>query len=103
MICATLSLRKHAATAGVAPDPHPAATAKAVPKDSAVDKGDGSKVTLWKIACWKSPFASGEITLDSVSSDPADWPPTVTLFRSPPNAAMLLCTHLSANCWSRRP
>ena len=33
------------------------------------------------------------MTLEPVLEAPEDWPPTVTLFLSPPNFAMLRCTH----------
>jgi hypothetical protein len=48
------------------------------------------------IARWKSPRLAGETTCRQTSCEPADSPKIVTLFGSPPNAAMFLRTHSSA-------
>ena len=56
------------------------------------------------IAFWNNPLAAGEPLSMPTMAGPADWPKIVTLFGSPPNAAMLACTHRSAamvsiNAW----
>src|SRR5579863_7947502 len=91
--------RRHAAWAAPVSPPHPAAAAKAAPLDKATD--NCVRLTLqelMQIACWNRPLSSGDTKATVVSCAPADWPPTVTLFGLPPNLAMLLCTHCSANC-----
>ena len=42
------------------------------------------------------PFDSGDAISALTEIDPADSPAIVTFFGSPPNAAMLACTHRSA-------
>ena len=46
------------------------------------------------IARWKRPFATGEPTRPPTMAAPADSPKIVTLFGSPPNAAMFALTQL---------
>ena len=58
---------------------------------------------LSAIAAANSPFAAGTASSASTDEPPALSPNTVTLSASPPNAAMLRCTHSSAAIWSRRP
>jgi hypothetical protein len=55
-----------------------------------------AQAPLCEIARWNSPSATGEPVSAAVMQAPADWPKIVTLFGSPPNAAMFCCTHLSA-------
>ncbi len=59
---------------------------------------------LWLIARWNRPFATGEPARPPTMAAPADSPKIVTLFGSPPNAAMLAFTQrstamLSASAW----
>ena len=49
------------------------------------------------------PLAAGVDSSDRIAEPPADSPNTVTFFGSPPKAAILACTHLSAASWSIRP
>jgi hypothetical protein len=58
---------------------------------------------LSPITRWNSPFASGEVASSDASIAPADWPKSVTLPGSPPNAATLSRTQRSAAIWSRIP
>ena len=51
---------------------------------------------LSEIARWNKPFASGDPVSAATSAAPADSPKIVTLFGSPPNAAMFFCTQRSA-------
>ena len=51
---------------------------------------------LSAIARWKSPLASGDAVRLWTALAPADCPATVTREGSPPNAAMLSCTHRTA-------
>ena len=63
---------------------------KFAPRDSASGNGATvSKGPLSKMARWIRPELAGEITNAAVLVEPADWPPTVTLPGSPPNAAIL--------------
>ncbi len=57
----------------------------------------------WRIARWKRPRDIGETRCASTAPPPADSPKIVTRSGSPPNAAMLRCTHCSAASWSRYP
>ena len=47
-----------------------------------------------------SPRESGEAMSALTDIEPADSPPMVIRPGSPPNAAMLRCTHFSAAIWS---
>lgn len=49
------------------------------------------------------PLDFGDITWYSTEAAPALSPIIVTLFGSPPNLAMLRCTHCRAKFWSFRP
>ena len=51
---------------------------------------------LSAMARWNNPLAAGETISSSTLAPPADSPKIVTCFGSPPNAAMLRCTHWSA-------
>ena len=103
-IFCTLSLRRHAAAAPFTSSPQPAASANLEPRCSANSRGATVRNgPLSKIARWNSPALAGDMTRAAVLVDPADWPPTVTLPGSPPNAAMLRCTQRSAACWSISP
>ena len=51
---------------------------------------------LSAIALWNSPLATGEPASLPTIAAPADSPKIVTLFGSPPNAAMFAFTHFSA-------
>jgi hypothetical protein len=53
----------------------------------------------WLNRPWASGIDSSEVTL----MPPADSPATVTRAGSPPNLAMLSCTHRSAASWSSKP
>ena len=48
----------------------------------------------------EKPRESGEIMWAAIEPPPADSPKIVTWFGSPPKAAMLRWTHLSAASWS---
>ena len=48
------------------------------------------------IPFWKRPFPDGIEIKDCTETPPADSPKMVTLFGSPPNAAILFFTHFSA-------
>jgi len=52
------------------------------------------------IAFWNRPRAIGEVRRLWTETPPAENPKIVTLFGSPPNAAMFCCTHLRAAIWS---
>ncbi len=55
---------------------------------------DGPKEPpLCEIAPWNSPAASGDAASIETEIPPADSPKIVTLFGSPPKAAILSCTH----------
>ena len=60
-----------------------------------------SKIAARKRACG-SKF-SGTVICRPSEVAPADWPTTVTLRGSPPNAAMFSCIHTKACRWSLRP
>ena len=55
------------------------------------------------MARWKSPLADGIAISVLTFPAPPDWPKIVTLFGSPPNAAMLSRTHSSAATMSSMP
>ncbi len=52
------------------------------------------------IALLNRPLAMGEVSSMCTEPPPADSPNTVTLFGSPPKAAMLRLTHLRTSIWS---
>ena len=88
----------------------PASVAAVTPASSACARvriaADGPRpihAPLCEIARCKRPFASGDATSDAIAIAPADWPNTVTLPGSPPNAAMLLCTQRSDASMSMSP
>ena len=58
---------------------------------------------LCEIARLNKPFASGDATSDAIAIAPADWPNTVTLSGSPPNAAMLFFTQRADASMSMSP
>jgi hypothetical protein len=59
--------------------------------------------TLCAMARRNSPRALGIDRSAAMQPAPADSPKTVTRSGSPPNAAMLSCTHRSAATWSSSP
>src|SRR5262245_16439335 len=81
------------------PEPgQPAAAANALPLLNAVAADVNQRLAmglLCVIALWNRPAAPGDIRFAVVSMAPADWPPSVTLPGSPPNAAMLRWTQRS--------
>ncbi|MCY1560396.1 hypothetical protein D9M68_975260 [compost metagenome] len=50
-------------------------------------------------SCGRAAVTTGDVISASTLTEPADWPISVTLPGSPPKAAMLPCTNLSA--WIR--
>ena len=96
-------------------DPAPAVLAISAPETSAsasermFSPGDGDLLTgpneppLCEIAPWKSPLARGEAHSMLTAMPPADSPKIVTLFGSPPRAAMLRSIHRRPATMSSRP
>ena len=83
----------------------------AIPKTAAMRSADRSASAtectctppLCTIARRKSPLAPGVPSSEATLNAPADSPKIVTLAGSPPKAAMLSRTHISAACWSWMP
>jgi hypothetical protein len=48
-------------------------------------------------------LASGDAIKELMLDEPHDWPKIVTRSGSPPNAAMLVFTQMSAAIWSSKP
>ena len=63
----------------------------------------GIEHPLCAIAPANSPREAGRASWSMTLTPPPDWPKIVTRAGSPPNAAMLRCTHSSAATWSRSP
>ena len=86
----------------------PSAVCNALPCASPVANGTGASnspcaLPLMPTALANSPLACESSCSNETDIEPADWPITVTLPGSPPNAAMPSCTHCSAAIWSRMP
>ena len=62
-----------------------------------------STAPLCSMALWNRPFAAGVAMSVRTFAPPPDCPNTVTLFGSPPNAAMFSRTHSSAATMSMIP
>ena len=73
-----------AASASPAPSPCSSATARI---------GSPNGLPLMPTTFVNRPRAAGLACSNATAVDPADWPTIVTLAGSPPNAAMLRCTH----------
>ena len=58
---------------------------------------------LMQMSPRNNPAAAGTPGSAAQAPPPADWPATVTLAGSPPNAAMFSCTHSKARIQSSTP
>src|ERR1700728_146393 len=82
---------------------HPKAASKPAPKIAPYTTSEAPACSIYAplsmIALRNRPFAVVvEARLLETIRPPADSPPTVTLLASPPQPAMLRCTHCRANC-----
>ena len=88
-------------------DAAPAPVANLTPSGSASERARGVMDPISDPLSMMAPairsFESGEATWALTEIEPADSPAIVTLFGSPPNAAMFACTQRRAAFWSRRP